>query len=123
MPDDVCRDRRQRAITDRGWATRSKKRSRAVARRVLVGKGADRVLMPVIEKHAGNSLQAFPQQFKLSRCLWADENTSALTHGIPHVAAVLGDAARHAVGNTIVLHFGCRARRVQRHRKIVSAKQ
>ena len=66
-------------------------------------------------------LQVASQLFQLARCLRADKNALALTHGVPKVAAVLGDATGQGIGVAIVLHLGSRARRIQRDREVMSA--
>ena len=50
--------------------------------------------MAIVKEYAREPLQIPSQLVELVRCLRTHENLTALSHGIPDVAAVLGHASR-----------------------------
>ena len=61
--------------------------------------------MAFVEKDAGQTPQLLSHVMQLPHGFWTNENASALRHGVPKIAAVLGNASSQRVSLAIVLHF------------------
>ena len=90
---------------------------------VAISEGPDGISMAFIEEHAGDALQVCSQLRQLARRFSTDENLLALTHGVPEIAAVFGDATGQGIGFAVVLHLGSRACRIQCDRELMGAQQ
>jgi len=93
MLDEQARQRRNDGIADVARAHVIDQLLLQPARLVAIGEGADRIFVPLVEEDPGNPSQMPPELLELGRRLGVDQALTAAVDGIPHVAAVLRNAA------------------------------
>src|SRR5216684_5099372 len=109
---EQARQRGQSGIADTVRAYRFDQGGKQAARLILIRESPNRILVTIVEEHAGYPLQVPSQLVELARGLRTDQSSPALMHGVPKITAVLGDAAGQGVCSAVGFHFGDRARRI-----------
>src|ERR1043166_5638650 len=88
-------------------------------RPVAIGESANRITVARIEKYAWDVAQCIAQALQLFRSFLIDQRPAFSAHGVPDVSAVFGYATGQSISFAIALHFGDRARRIERDRAAV----